>query len=99
MLHLAIATLLLAAPEEPKISYVKRVQIDPDYRPRMTPEEIERALAPRPRPRRVVRVQRVHYVERTPRYDYRPNPWHVAVDVGIWGAWWWGWHHHWHHCH
>lgn len=94
MLHLALCTLLLAAPEEPKISYVKSVQVDPDYRPRLTHEEIERALAPRPRPRRVVQVHRV-YVERERRH-YRARRWHVALDIGLWGAWWWGWH-HWHH--
>lgn len=98
MLHLMLASLLFAAPEQPKISYVKSVKIDPDYKPRMSREEIERALAPRLRPRRVVRrVERV-YVEREV-YRCRPRRWEVALEIGFWGAWWYGWHHHHHHHH
>jgi hypothetical protein len=60
--QLALAGLVLAAPS-PRISYEKKVMVDPSYRSHMSQEQIARALEPPP-PRPRPQVQETVVVER-----------------------------------
>jgi len=72
---LLLTGLLLAGPDtaDPgaKISYKKKVMVDPSYKPTRTPEQIKRTLStppPRPKPRIVYRT--VVRTERRRSYSY-----------------------------
>ncbi len=93
-----VSLLVIAAPESPeavdtagsrrKISYKKRVMVDPDYKPARSTEQIKKAL--RPAPRRIVQAPVVRTVEvHRPRYRTRRSYW-PAVTFGLGYAW--GWH-------
>lgn len=90
MLQLVLSMLLVASPNGGKISYKKRVMLDPSYKSSWTKERIEKALfKPKKKPRRVIvsATRRVAYP-----YTYA---WSYPCDYPYYGyprwSWSWGW--------
>jgi hypothetical protein len=88
-----LAGLLLGAPET-KISYKKKVMLDPAYKPAMTAEKIDEVLREARAPKRVATPVSVY---RETRLVERRRRWHIPVRIGFdlgyhWGHRRRGWH-------